>query len=151
MFAFPGNYILDKFGLKIGILLNGFFMILGIWIRCLVNYNFWFVILGNAISGIGLNIILTGSPMVAFHWFLPNNTPLITSILMMGQAIGMIVSFWLPKVLTDFDHDKENYSHDKNQMMWMLVKEAIIITIGLIPGMILFKDHPKTPPSETSL
>ncbi len=84
VFAFPGNYIMDKFGLKKALILNGFFMISGMWVRCLVNYNFYFVILGNMISGVGLNIILTGSPMVAFHWFFPKNSPLITSILMMG-------------------------------------------------------------------
>jgi MFS family permease len=96
---------MDKYGLKKALLLNGFFMILGMWIRCLINYNFWYVILGNAVSGIGLNIILTGSPMVSFHWFFPKNSPLITSILMMGQAFGFIISFWIPTYLTDFDHN----------------------------------------------
>ena len=32
----------------------------------------------------------------------------------------------------------------------MLFKEAIIITLGLLPIIILYKNHPSTPPSMTS-
>ena len=84
IFAMPGNYIIDKYGLRTAVVINGLFMIIGAWIRCFINYNFWFVVLGNGISGIGLNMILTGSPTVSFHWFSSKNTPLVTSILMMA-------------------------------------------------------------------
>jgi len=65
LFAMPTNYIIDKYGLKISLLLNGVLMIIGIWIKVLINQSFWFVILGNAVCGIGRNIILTGPPIVA--------------------------------------------------------------------------------------
>jgi len=84
VFAIPGNYIINKYGLKAALTLNVLCMIIGLCLRCLVNYNFWFVVLGNAISGIGVNIILTGSPGVSFAWFKPDNSPIITSLLMMG-------------------------------------------------------------------
>jgi hypothetical protein len=92
----PGNYIIDSFGLKTALLVNGIFLIIGVWIRTLIDYNFWFVIIGNGIAGVGLNMILTGSPKVSFKWFSTKNCPIITSILMMGQAVGFVISFWLP-------------------------------------------------------
>lgn len=53
---------MDKYGLKQALMFNGIFMIIGVWIRTLINYNFMFMIIGNGIAGIGLNIILTGAP-----------------------------------------------------------------------------------------
>ena len=58
----PVNYVMDKYGLKLGLIINGIFMIIGVWIRSLINYNFMFMIIGNGVAGIGLNIILTGAP-----------------------------------------------------------------------------------------
>lgn len=82
------NYIIDNYGMKTALLTNGFFLIIGIWVRIFINQNFWFVIIGNGILGIGLNVMNTGCPKVAFNWFKPNNSPIVTSILMMAFALG---------------------------------------------------------------
>jgi len=92
----PTNYIIDNFGLKKSLILNGVLMIIGIWVKILINKNFWYVIIGNAICGIGRNIILTGPPIVALKWYFPKNTPIITSILMMGNPVGVLFGYWLP-------------------------------------------------------
>jgi len=58
IFTFPANYVIDKYGLKWGINIGGFLIILGCWIRTLVNSDFSFVILGFMISGIGRPFIM---------------------------------------------------------------------------------------------
>jgi MFS transporter, FLVCR family, feline leukemia virus subgroup C receptor-related protein len=45
-FNFPSNYILDKYGIKVGIILGTVLTLVGAWIRIFVNHNFYFVTLG---------------------------------------------------------------------------------------------------------
>lgn len=35
--SFPANYIVDKYGVKAGIVIAAFFCTAGTWIRCLIN------------------------------------------------------------------------------------------------------------------
>ena len=47
--SFPANYIVDKYGIRAGIIVASIFCIIGSWTRCLINTGkngFWFVILG---------------------------------------------------------------------------------------------------------
>jgi len=46
--TFPANYIIDKYGIRVGIILASIFCIIGSWVRCLINLpgGFWFAILG---------------------------------------------------------------------------------------------------------
>ena len=57
------------------------------------------MIIGNGILGIGLNVMNTGCPKVAFNWFKPKNSPIVTSILMMAFALGYLVAFILPSMM----------------------------------------------------
>ena len=43
---FPSVYVLDKYGLKIGVVCGIVLTAGGLWIRCLLNYNFYFALLG---------------------------------------------------------------------------------------------------------
>ncbi len=43
---FPSTYILDKYGLRIGICIGIVFTTVGLWMRCLVNSSFWWVVMG---------------------------------------------------------------------------------------------------------
>ena len=38
--------VFDKYGLKMGITLGIVMTTIGLWIRCLASYSFWFVIVG---------------------------------------------------------------------------------------------------------
>lgn len=37
--AFPANWVLDKFGMKIGCCVGGVLLIIGVWMRTLLEYN----------------------------------------------------------------------------------------------------------------
>lgn len=43
---FPSTYVLDRFGLRIGVSTGILITVVGLWIRCLINKSFWFVIAG---------------------------------------------------------------------------------------------------------
>ena len=66
--------------------------------------------------------------------------------------MGFIVAFWLPELLTNLQKQlPESQDHDRAEMFHMLIKEAVIISVGIIPGILVYRDHPEIPPSETSV
>ena len=55
MFAvsnFPSVYVLDKYGLRIGVCLGIILTSLGMWLRCLIDLNFNTVLVGQTICAI---------------------------------------------------------------------------------------------------
>jgi len=76
-----GNYLIDKKGMRISLVLVAIFMIVGTFSKLLVNNNLWFLVVGNGISGLGRNIVINGSVKTSNKWFFPKNTPIITSII----------------------------------------------------------------------
>ena len=42
----PSNYLLDRMGCRNGIIAGLFLSLVGMWVKCLINVNFWFAILG---------------------------------------------------------------------------------------------------------
>lgn len=46
IFVFPTNYVLDKGGLRLGVLIGFILTCLGMWIKCLVNQGFYWVLIG---------------------------------------------------------------------------------------------------------
>ena len=50
---FPSNFIFDKLGCRVGIILGTTFSLLGMWIKTLVNHNFWLLIVGQTLAAIG--------------------------------------------------------------------------------------------------
>ena len=53
MFVFPTNYVLDKGGLKLGVLMGLIFTAAGMWVKCLINQGFYFVLIGQFIAALG--------------------------------------------------------------------------------------------------
>jgi FLVCR family feline leukemia virus subgroup C receptor-related protein len=56
--SFPANYVVDKYGTKIGNTIACLFSILGSWLKCLINVNFNYAILGQLCVGIANPFIL---------------------------------------------------------------------------------------------
>ena len=50
---FPSTYVLDKYGLRTGVIVGFTLQVCGFWLRCLINRSFWFVLAGQTLSAIG--------------------------------------------------------------------------------------------------
>ena len=44
--VFPSNVVLDKGGLRVGVLLGVFLTSVGMWIKCLINVSPYYVLVG---------------------------------------------------------------------------------------------------------
>jgi len=49
----PSTYVLDKYGLRVGMLIGFFLQALGIIIKCFLNYSFWFALIGQTMVALG--------------------------------------------------------------------------------------------------
>ena len=74
IFNFPSNWIIDEKGIRKGVLIGTLTTGLGCWIRCLVNYySFTVMIIGQVFCAIGQPFLLNASMKIGTRWFLPKN------------------------------------------------------------------------------
>jgi len=68
---FPSNYVIQKFGTKFPISLAMFLIVIGSWIKILINYWFYFTILGMLFVGVGQFLLLNSIVNLSNDWFSP--------------------------------------------------------------------------------
>ncbi len=66
-----GNYLMDKKGMRISLILVSILMIIGTFTKLLINSNIWFVVIGNGIAGLGRTVVINGSAKTSNKWFFP--------------------------------------------------------------------------------
>lgn len=44
---FPANYLIENYGIRIPVFIASVTLVIGAWIRILVNYNFYFLVAGQ--------------------------------------------------------------------------------------------------------
>ncbi len=70
IFAFPCNWLLNKYGMRITFIIGGIFVIAGVWLRILLQVeNSIFCILGSALISIGNIVVINTPSKVAITWF----------------------------------------------------------------------------------
>jgi len=51
--SFPVGFMLEKIGLRPSLRISALLVLVAAWLRVLVNYNYYFVLLGHILLGIG--------------------------------------------------------------------------------------------------
>lgn len=104
---FPSVYVIDKYGLKIGLIVGISLTTLGFWIRSFINKNFIFCMLGQTFMALGQPFMYNAPAKVTSNWFPKNEAALATTIGAQANVFGVLVSFILPVAMTsDFEADK---------------------------------------------
>ena len=70
--TFVSNYVIDKMGCFVSVICGGSLLIGGLWMRLLVNHNFWYLIGGCIVSAIGQPLLYNLPPKISAKWF-PTN------------------------------------------------------------------------------
>ena len=96
--SFPANYIVDKHGVKVGIMIGAILCTIGSWIRVFINKNFVFVIIGQVFLGCANPFIINCLNKVSANWFFPTNRPMVKSILSFFSTITGLGVLLLPGV-----------------------------------------------------
>jgi FLVCR family feline leukemia virus subgroup C receptor-related protein len=69
--VFPSNYILDKFGLRAGVIIGIGLTTLGAWVRIGAYFDFWFILAGSCLGAIGQPFLMNAPAKLAATWFRP--------------------------------------------------------------------------------
>lgn len=150
IFAFPANWILDKFGMKLGCGIGGVLLIAGVWMRTFIEYqNIFWCLTGSVLAAIGNIFVLNSPSILANNWFKPVSIPGIISVSVLASMISMAFGSSLPGLMVKkSDGDSMNDIQDKIRNFFRL--EAIIITVPIVLLFIFLKNRPEIPPSKAA-
>ena len=83
-------------------------LVLGLWLRCLINYNFYFTIVGMGFIGISCTLILNCINTLCKDWFGPREWIVMNSLAGLVSFTGFGASFILPDFFIDpLEKDKD--------------------------------------------
>ena len=75
--SFGANYMFDNVGIKLGMSIGNILLMAGVATRLLINESFYFVLLGNFLSGCGSTFLVNPSAKISATWFNENNVSFI--------------------------------------------------------------------------
>ncbi|KAF5296868.1 hypothetical protein FQA39_LY12386 [Lamprigera yunnana] len=146
LFILPGNYILEKFGIRKSVLLSSLLNCIGCWIKIFSvgQDKFWLVIIGQSVVALATMCVVSAPAVIAAEWFGSDEVALACSISLNGIMLGIAAGI-LTSSLTVSSGSVE---HD---LFTMLLIIALITTSVLVVQLIFFSDKPKNPPSKAQL
>eukprot|EP00347_Sterkiella_histriomuscorum_P005502 403356370 len=100
---FPSVYALDKLGLRWGVLIGIALTALGLWVRCLINYSFAWVIVGQTILAIAQPFTYNAPAKLSANWFGEKERVYATSFGANASTFGIAAGFFLPSVFISDD------------------------------------------------
>lgn len=140
--VFPSNYILDNLGLKTGVFIGTAFTVLGSLARLGAYYEFWYILLGSTLAGLGQPFLLSAPAKVAAFWFRPEMRTFATTMGAVANPLGIALGFVLPAAVN-------GVSTKSDVGLLMLIQASVVVPIGVLV-FVLFKNKPKVPPSYTA-
>ncbi len=95
---FPAVSILDKWGLRVGVSIGITLTTLGMWIRCLINVNYAYVLVGQTIMAIAQPFTYNAVAKVSGNWFGEKETVYATMIGANANLLGVALGFFVPSI-----------------------------------------------------
>ena len=138
---FPSVTVLDRYGLRAGVTLGMGLTVVGIWLRCLMNVDMTYAVVGQTIMAIGQPFLYNAPSKISAVWFPENERLVATSIGAYANIVGVALGCFVPSIFfsdSDLDHSDEARSHFFN----MNVVLAGISTLVLIPSVIFIHNKP---------
>jgi MFS family permease len=100
---FPSNFLITKWGTKLSICLGVISVVLGSWIRCLLNYWFYWTIVGMFFLGIAQMLLSNSMVNLSNTWFHPHERIIMTSLANIFSFAGNIGGFYIPIIWVNTD------------------------------------------------
>jgi hypothetical protein len=146
----PYNILCNKYGMVIPTRLAVIVLIIGGWVRMLVNHNFLWLLLGQCIIAIGNPISLVGPPKIASLWFGDNQRAIATMLTSLSLPMGAVIGFVLPFAFIGDDDGVDTPENRDKIAKYILVQNIFIMVIS-IPIFFIVKNKPFIAPSISAL
>ncbi|XP_068082772.1 heme transporter FLVCR2 isoform X2 [Anabrus simplex] len=143
---FPASYLINKIGLRKGILIGGGMTALGSWVKCasVSPGRYWVTMVGQTLVAIAQVFMVQLPPQVASVWFGSDQVSTACSLGVFGNQIGLALSFLLIPIAVRNHPDMEDVGSDLARMSYVVAGFNTIVFILIIT---LFQEKPPLPPS----
>lgn len=152
LLTIPVNIVIDKYGVRISLIIGSILCIIGSWTRLFVGQSFYMLIVGSIICGIGSPFILNVQGKIIANWFFPKDHSFITSFLCFFMIIFSFIGMLFPSFVFN-NYNEHHAQHDpslgRNLMVKLILIEALIATLFLLPNLFFLREKPIHPPSYT--
>ena len=142
----PEAWMLEKFSIRISLILAAACNIIGSGLKLLVNKDKSLAscYIGQTIAGL-FQPVLTDSPgKISATWFREDIRTVITTIGCLAVTTGALVGFLWNLIFVDEEAEKEKY---KDQVFNYFLSEFILNIVFCVPTFFITKDKPEIPPS----
>ena len=137
----PSVLALDKKGLKFGTCIGILLTTLGLWLKCLVNQGFVYVVVGQTIIAAGQPFLLNACSKLSANWFPEKDRLKSTAIAANSFIFGVSFGLFIPSLFVD-EHELDQ-GVLKDQIFTLGVFSAVLSTIVTLPVLFTFKSHGK--------
>ncbi|EGT54632.1 hypothetical protein CAEBREN_05982 [Caenorhabditis brenneri] len=144
-FFIPAAWLLDKWGLRLSVLLGALGNCIGAWIKLLSTHpdSFWVTFVGQTIVGASQMFTLGIPPRLAAVWFGPDEVSRACALGVFGNQLGIAVGFVLPPMIVS-NGTVDHITYDLNTLF---LGSAVLNTIILALVICFFTARPPVPPS----
>ena len=115
-----------------------FFLVVGNWMRLLINLNYYLVFIGQTICSLSDSIVELALLIFVDKWFEVEKRGFAYTIVIIGQALGILFSGVIP---TFFISEKNENVKDSD-FFWLLTVKALIASSSILVAF-LIKNEPK--------
>jgi len=98
---FPSVKALDKYGLRVGLIVGSCGTAIGLWVTCLINKSFIYVLAGQTICALASPFIINAPTKITSNWFAENERSFATMVGACANIFGICVGFFLPYLFVD--------------------------------------------------
>uniref|UniRef100_A0A8R1E1L0 MFS domain-containing protein n=1 Tax=Caenorhabditis japonica TaxID=281687 RepID=A0A8R1E1L0_CAEJA len=139
------SWLLDKWGLRLSVLLGALGNCVGAWIKLMSTHpdSFWVTFIGQTIVGASQMFTLGIPPRLAAVWFGPDEVSRACALGVFGNQLGIAVGFVLPPMIVS-NGTVEHVTYDLNTLF---LGSAVLNTVILALVLCFFTARPSVPPS----
>mmetsp|Transcript_13164 Transcript_13164/g.11641 ORF Transcript_13164/g.11641 Transcript_13164/m.11641 type:complete len:412 (-) Transcript_13164:254-1489(-) len=147
---FPYGSISNRFGLVIPTRIAVVVLLIGGWIRLLVNQSFIWLIVGQSIIAIGNPLSLIAPAKIASMWFGDDQRALAVMMGSMAPPLGSVFGFIMPFLFLNNEDGKDDQASRDKFTKYIIWQNIFIMAIS-IPIFFVVKNRPIIAPSVSEL
>jgi Sugar phosphate permease len=144
---FIANYVLDEYGLKLGMGIANTCLIMGFIFRFFSASGFLYIVLGQTMGALAFPFLLGTPQKISAEWYRPNDRGMSTTILSVMNFVGIALGYAIPAFFLNKDTKGQEGLERVSQMTQL---QAYIAVPLLVMSLILFQSKPPTPPSKAA-
>eukprot|EP01080_Neovahlkampfia_damariscottae_P005321 gene5321-9131_t len=142
--VYPGGFVLDKLGLRFGIILGAFLNFIGTLVRVFSAKYSILLMTGQWICAFAQTFILGVPPKLSSVWFPSNERTKATTIGALANQLGIGFGFILSPLIVKRKKEKIV------GMEALLIIQTVFSLLVLSSSIIFLKNKPKNPPSSSA-